>query len=343
MAASHRRITMVDVAARAGVSHSTVSRVLSGGHNVHPDTHQVVLAAVRELGYTVNHGARTLAGGRSSVVGVVVYDFASPYVSEFLQAMENTLTNAGLSMLVGSAHGSPDDPQRHIARITQHNVCDGLILLFPGYYRYFIDEFNRQTLPFVFIDEPESAIADTVYVDNEGGTRTAIKHLVDLGHQRIGFIGGYIRTAAGAHRLEAYKAAVREFGISSDPDLMVGGDFREPGGFAGADQLLSLDDPPTAIFAGSDGSALGAISACQAHRRRVPEDVSVIGFDDLGIAATARPPLTTIRQPLSQVADRALEALERRIVNPTHAFEQIRIGTKLIVRESTGPAPANST
>ncbi len=331
---------MVEVAERAGVSHSTVSRVLSGAVGVHPETRDVVLRAVQEMGYTVNSGARSLAGGRSSVVGVVVYDFESVYVARFVTAMERVLSAAGYSMLLGSAQGRDVDPHPHIAQLAQHNICDGLILLFPGYHRSFLDERNRQTLPFVLIDQPGSPIADSVYVDNYGGVRQAVEYLAELGHRRIGYIGGHMMTAAGRHRLDGFRQALHELQLDTDERLLAEGDFRQPAAYEGTRQFLALDDPPTAIFAGSDDAAVAVIAACQEQGFEVPNDMSVVGFDDLPLAELARPPLTTIRQPLDQVAERALEQLIRRIEEPKRGFEELRLATTLVERESTGPPPA---
>ncbi len=332
---------MVDVAERAGVSHSTVSRVLTGSAGVHPETRAVVVDAIRDLGYVVNKGARSLAGGKSSVIGVVVFDFTSRYVSSFLAEMEKTLAQYGYSMLLGSAQGSPANPLPHIRQIVQQNICDGLVLLFPGYHRFFVDERNRQTLPFVLIDEPGSPVADCVYIDNRRGTYLAFEHLAKLGHRRIGFIGGHKVTAAGQHRLEGFMAATHELGLSADPELLRDGDWGTYRGFEAATELFALADPPTAIFAGSDEAAQGVLAACYEHQLRVPDDISLVGFDDLPIASQSRPPLTTIRQPLDQVTERAFEQLLRRIEHPKLGYEEIKVQPSIVIREST--APVSST
>lgn len=334
---------MVDVAERAGVSHSTVSRVLSGQAVVHPETQALVLEAVQDLGYVVNKQARALAGGYSGVIGVVVYQITSLYVGKFLSDLEKHLADSGYMLLLASTHGYQQEgssPIPYVRRLVQHNICDGLILLFPGYQKLYVDERNRQTLPFVLVDEPETAAGDSVYIDHKVGTRLAMDHLADLGHHRIGFIGGLTISPTSRHRQEVYIAVTHERGLSTDPELMRDGDFGQRRAIEATGELLSLKDPPTAIFAGCDDAAIGVIKACREHGLSVPDDISVIGYDDLQIAETSIPALTTVHQPIEQLTERALTRLLWRIENPSLAFEETRVLPTLVVRDSTAPPPS---
>ncbi len=332
------RVTMEEVAERAGVSHSTVSRVLADHPNVHGDTRSRVLLAVEELGYVVHPGARSLAGGKRGIIGVMVLDLTSAYINQVVQFLDAAMMAEDYAMLLGTTRNRGNEPGEYTRQLEAEGLCDGVILVLPGQHETFSSALSNRSIPYVLLDHPFSPHADSVLADNKSGTYQAVAHLADLGHRRVGFVGGLLSTAAGRDREEAFRQAAVDFNFDQDIELFVDGDFREHTAYDATIKLLSLDSRPSAIFASADAAAIGALAACRRLGLDVPGDISVVGFDDLPISKTARPALTTVHQPLGVLAERGVDLLLRRIADPDKAAEHIQLGTHLVVRESTGPA-----
>jgi LacI family transcriptional regulator len=217
-------------------------------------------------------------------------------------------------------------------------MADGLLVLLPRDLGSYVETLNQQHFPFVLIDYPaDENRVPSVIASNWQGAYDAISYLIAIGHKRIGIITGFMEIAAAVNRLEGYKAALSDHGIAYDDSLVYRGDFFQPDGFLGANALLDLSHPPTAIFASNDVSAFGAIDAIRNRGLRIPEDISVIGFDDIPQAQYSFPKLTTVRQPLEQMGRIGTQMLLRRIANPNLPVERLKVSTELIIRESCQP------
>ena len=324
---------MKDVAREAGVSHSTVSRVLTGRVPVHTDTAKAVREAVTAVGYRAHPGIHS----RNRVITVLILDFQSPYTTNLVELFDKALADANYSMILTTARGELTIPEAYVDNIIRYNLCDGLIVVLPGVNDSFLKHVDRHRLPFVHIDQPNRTLGDSVSADNTQGTRIAVEHLAALGHRRVGCITGFRNSVAADVRLKEFHKVSADLGLDVDPDLVAEGDFGQKQGYHATQKFLALSKPPTAIFAGSDLAASGSVAACRDHGLRVPEDISVIGFDNLPYSKWTRPALTTISQPFEQITKEAVDLLRRRIENPFEPAEQIVLRTELVVRESTGP------
>jgi len=332
-------VTIVDVARAAGVSHSTVSRVLNGRPHIKAATRAKVEKAVSELGYVANLSARSLAGGRLGLIGLVVLDLTSSYITEVVRGVDSALAEAGLDLMLCTTHEREQRERAYVERLSV-GLCDGLIVLLPSLVDRYAGELNARNYPFVLVDHDGAGEATSIVSRNEEGARHAAAHLAELGHRRIGCITGNLNISAGRDRLTGWNRAVAELGLDDDPALIVEGDFRPELGEAGARHLAGLDPRPTAIFAGSDASALGAAAALAELGLSIPDDMSLVGFDDTPVAATAQPPLTTVRQPMCEMGREAVRQLIARIEEPDQPVIHVELPTELVVRSSTARAPS---
>jgi LacI family transcriptional regulator len=331
------QVTIIDVAREANVSYSTVSRVVNNKSYVKPETRQRVLEAMDQLGYQANLQARSLAGGRSNVIGLLVHGTISQYTGEIIRGIDDVLVPARYEMMLYTSHHGQIKEVEQINMMAR-GLADGLLLLLPLNPEQYLDSLRRQSFPYVLIDQKGDSTKDaSVTAASREGTYKAIRYLIELGHRRIGFIAGTLEIAVAMERLEAYKQALSDYRIPLDPQLVKEGDFLQPSGFAGGNALLSLPTPPTAIFASSDMMALGVMDAARTHGLRIPEDLSLIGFDDIPMAAVAHPGLTTVRQPLEEIGRIATEILLRAIENPEDPPEVVVVPTELIIRGTTAP------
>jgi LacI family transcriptional regulator len=327
------------VAARAGVSVASVSRVLNHSKPVADETRDRVLAAVRDLNYSIDQRARGLRRQKSGTLGLVVSDVGNPFFSRVIRSIEAVTYESGHSLFLCNSDEDPERERFHM-QVMEAQRIDGVIVL-P------VTNSGRALLPLLDHDIPvvcldrgvDDVDLDTVLVDNVTGAALAVAHLIALGRRRIGIIGGRASTP-GFERLAGYRQALAAAGIAQDPDLVRHGDFKEEGGCAEALALLNLPEPPTAIFAINHPMTLGALTAIRARGLRVPTDVSVVGFDDTPWAALLDPPLTTIAQPTDELGTAAarllLERVDRHYAGPAR---RIVLPPRLVVRASTGPAP----
>ena len=330
-------VTIKDVAQEAGVSHSTVSRVLNNNPHVKPEKRKRVLDAMTRLGYVVNQQARSLAGGRSQVIGVLVHDLGTPYTAEVLYGIEEELATAQYDLMLYTTHRRKTRESIYVNTLTR-GMTDGLLLLLPLNPGAYLETLRQQQFPYVVIDNQGfDDFSPTVFADNLYGATAAMRYLIELGHRRIGFIMGSTEIQSAIHRLEAYKAVLAEAGIAFDPALVVEGDFTQNGGYEATRDLLDLAEPPTAIFAGNDLSAFGAIELIRSRDLSIPGDISIIGFDDLPQAATTHPALTTVRQPLRQMGRIAAQMLLEYIQNPQQSPASVVLETQLVTRASCAP------
>ncbi len=329
-------ITLADVGKRVGVSGVTVSNVINNRGGTSAATQAKVWAAIRETGYVANLAARSLAGGRTRTVGVLVPDLSTQYASEIVRGVSEAVATSGLEMLVSTTHdGALERRQVDLLK----GITDGLIFLLPYESQNAgqddVRSFDFQGQPVVAIEyRPGAHPFPTVNIDDYGGTEQAIRYLISLGHRRIGFIGGPAGRLASETRLNAYRDALAEGGLAVDPNLLKRGDFTQPTGFAAARELLELTDPSTAIFATNDLSAFGVIEAVKHHGLRIPEAISVVGFDDVPMASQVFPPLTTVKRPLEQLGKTAVNLLLAKLRGET-TEANVTLPTHLVVRATT--------
>lgn len=329
--------TIVDVARAAGVSVSTVSRVLNNKPDVAADTRETVLAAIQRLGYVANPSARRLAGGRTGIIGLIVPDITTAYTVEIVRGVGEAVNEAGYDLVlytVVQRHEGAERERTWLSMLSR-GLVDGLVLVLP---RSMADELlalSNRGLPIVLIDHRGiDTNLPSVCATNVEGALEATRYLLSLGHQRIGFITGTLQYRAGSDRLAGYRLALAQAGIAFDPTLVVEGDFSRQRGYEGALALMRQPDPPTAIFASNDVSAFGALDALRDLGLRVPEDVSLVGFDDIPAAAEVRPSLTTVHQPLVDMGRHGAQLILALLNGQMDAPQRIELPTRLIVRSS---------
>jgi LacI family transcriptional regulator, galactose operon repressor len=297
-----RRATIRDVAARAGVSHQTVSRVINRNPNVAPTTQERVLAAIRELGYVPSPLARGLISNRTHSLGIVADDISDGFLARMVAGAEAEARRRGYYLMIGSVE--PDDDERGYLRLMLERRVEGLIVARPS-VPITLDELlpaRDAGIPLVGVGVTDLPGFPVVDVDNRQGGYDATRHLLEYGHTRIATIVGPREWPSAAARLEGYRRALREAGVPEDPALVEHAtDWGLATGREAAARLLESSVDFTAIFAHSDLIALGAIRQLRDAGRRVPDDVSVVGYDDLPVADYVEPALTTVHQPMQEV------------------------------------------
>jgi LacI family transcriptional regulator len=328
------RVTIHDVAAEAGVSFGTVSRVINNDAHVKKETRERVQSAIKRLNYVANRQARSLAGGKTNSIGVLVPDLGTGYTGEIIRGIDAELSLAGLDLILYTTHRTPRKEANYVANLAS-GMVDGLLILLPRQPADFINNMTAQRFPFVLIDhQGTGSDCPAVGAMNWSGGYSATEYLIKLGHERVGFITGSMDLGCAVDRLAGYRSALKTYHIEEDPDLIYEGDFFQPDGYAGALELLDLADPPTAIFASNDVMAMGVMDAIRHRDLRVPDDVSVIGFDDIPQASLVRPALTTINQPLEKMGRVATQLLLGLLDDPEKGAERIELPTQLVIRDS---------
>lgn len=321
------------VADAAGVSAATVSRILNGTAGVRDDKRRAVDDAIARLGFVPDPAARSLAGGRTLSIGVVTQAIDSPFYGGALRGIEDELSRAGYSPLFVSGRWSARNEARCIETLRTRRV-DGIIVLTGRLSDAALAKSARE-LPVVVTGR--SLQASGLYAldfDNTEGARLATQHLLALGHRRIAFITGDLRHSDGRQRQDGYRAALQAAGCPFVPELVVPGDFTEASGLAAAERLIESGTPFSAIFASNDQMAFGAALALHRRRLRVPEDVSLVGFDDLSLAVYATPPLTTIHHPVYELGQLAAQAMLQLLAGDTPTLQLP--APRLMERESSG-------
>jgi DNA-binding LacI/PurR family transcriptional regulator len=342
MVPAKKRVTIKDVAARAGVSYQTVSRVINNSFDVSESTRRKVQQAIADLDYRPSLAARSLPGRRSYVIGFIV-----PYDPDYLITDPNLLAQISGADAEANAHGynlllstAGDSKQGLEAyeRFVRNHVGDGALVIETASSKAGGELLARQDYPYVSLGHDlGNPNAYLVSSDNRDGGKQVTRHLLEKGHQRIGIINGPpIGAVAGLQdRLEGHLQALTEAGLSFDPTLMVYGDYTRHSGELATRQLLTLPAPPTAIFALNDRMAMGAIRTLQAAGLRVPEDVAVVGYDDIPTAADFNPSLTTVRGLAKKVGQVAAQMLFKLIAGETVEEREVILPTELVIRGSS--------
>jgi len=345
--------TIADVAARAGVSTATVSRVLAGLGGARADTRERVLAAARELGYRPSGVARSLKLRTTRTLGLIVTDIENPFFPELVRAVEDAAREGGYAILLCNAADDPDREMAYLNLLVDRRV-DGVVVAASSLGVRHGEWLAAAPLPIVLVNcAPAGTGLPSIASDNRSGGRLAAEHLLGLGHRRLGVLTAPARNVDGPDRLEGVRDAVRAAlgGIAAEPIPVTIGEARVSGGERAMCDLLATAPDATAVVAYNDLMAIGAIRAIRAAGRRVPEDVSVIGFDDVDLAAYVDPPLTTIAQATAEMGRwavaRLADALAARGDGNGHAPESPRVSAAdrlllpvaLVVRGSTAPPP----
>lgn len=330
-------ITMSDVARAADVSTATVSRVVNGHYGVSASTTAKVRATIERLGYESSLVATSLRRSRTNVLGLVTHSFQS-YTAEVLRGVMEALRRSGFDLIIyanSDLYGTYSQgwEQRHLTRLSG-TLTDGCIVVTPW------DDVQSRT-PVVAIDPARNSTTPSVTADNLAGATAAVEHLLGLGHRRIGFIGGRASMVAAWLRSEGYRQALAGAGLTVDPTLVAGGDFNPDSAAPLARRMLDRADPPTAIFAASDGMALKVLEVAQSLGLAVPDDLSVVGFDNIPESALAAPALTTVDQSMYQLGYEAARMLTSLVTGDGEGTRAMVLPTRLVIRDSTAP-PRNT-
>lgn len=325
--------TQEDVARRAKVSRALVSLVMRDAPNVSPSSRRKVLRAAQELGYRPNAFARSLASKRVRTLGVLVNDVANPYFGGLYASLAKAAFRAGYDILTAPGIGVPRSEPALVETLLEHRVA-GLVLLSPLMRTSDLRRASMTRPTVVVGREVTIADVDVVTADEVQAARCVVARLTELGHRKIAHINGG-RNRPATDRAAAYRLAVEEAGLDA---MEFSGAFTQSGGKHGARALLDVDGMPTALIAANDLCALGAIGLFQAHGLRVPEDISVVGYDDSQIAQLDLVQLTSVRQPIDKFARVAVSTLVARIEDPARPRSVQRLGTVLVERHSVGPA-----
>ncbi|MFN2168595.1 MAG: LacI family DNA-binding transcriptional regulator [Anaerolineae bacterium] len=333
-------VTIYDVAKRAGVGIGTVSRVLNDSPNVRNETRQRVLSAIETLNYSPSPIARRLSLRKTLTVGVIAPFFTRPSVVERLRGIEAVIAESDYDLVVYNVE-TPSRRDAYFFHIPTSNRVDGLIVLSLKPNDEDVLRWNSARIPIVLVDADHPDLS-RVLIDDIGGGYLATQHLIELGHRRIAFVGDPEHLAfdftSSAHRYEGYRRALADYGLNYRSGYFQAAEHGQEVAAQVTRNLLSLEQPPTAIFAASDTQAFGVIEAARELGVRVPGDLSVVGFDDLELAAYLK--LTTVRQPLVESGLRGIELLLQAIDDPNGEVVCDQLPLELVVRQSTAPPPA---
>lgn len=323
---------MVEVAERAGVSPATVSRVLNGARSVRPEYRERVLAAVAELDYRPNRLASNLRRRKAGMIGVLVSDIENPHFTRMVRAVEDAAYRRGYRVLLCNTDETPEKQRSYLEVLAAERVL-GVLISPSDPYGEEIGALLDLGIPVVAFDRTVADVrADAVVADNVGGARVATEHLIRAGHERIGFVGGSVRIETGAGRLAGYESAMREAGLESHP---ANGGFRINSGREAVGRLLA-ESPLTALVMGNNLTTIGALEALRERGLRVPDDVALVAVDDPFWAGLVEPPLTTLSQPVREMADRSVDLLFERIEGRREEPRRVVFGFELVVRGSCG-------
>jgi DNA-binding LacI/PurR family transcriptional regulator len=332
------KTSIKDIARAAGVSHSTVSRALSDSPLVNEATRARIHRLALEMGYSPDAGARSLVRGHTCTVGVVVTTIADPFSAEVVEGIEGTAYAHGYSVILAA---SQDEPEREIAAVEmlRSKRVDAVIVTSSRVGALHQERLGAAGVPVILLNSHSQGSAPhtfSVRVDDQHGARLATEHLLTLGHRRIAHIAGLIGHSPSADRLTGYRAALNEAGISFDPARVISGTGRPTGGELALTQLMALATRPTAVFCYNDMTAIGLLRAARAVGLIVPDDLAVVGFDDITFAAYVSPSLTTVAQPKFEMGQRAMQMALSLMSSRDEGMGDVVLQGRLVVRETTG-------
>ncbi len=331
-------VTLEEIARLSGTSRSTVSRVINQDPHVSPDTYAKVMEVVRRMNYQPNAAARSLAAGHSRILGLVIPTtvsslFTDPYFPILIQGVSSACLAQDYSVMLWLADAEYE--RRTIRQVLYNGFIDGVVVSSMAVDDPVVEALVESSIPFVLVGRhPTNSRVNYVDVDNCRGAEEMVGHLFRAGYRRIATITGPYNAVSGLDRLEGYRAALRSRNLAIDEDLIVESDFSEMGGYRAMQRLLEVH--PQAVFVASDSMAVGALRAVQDAGLRVPEDIAVVGFDDMPFAARTTPALTTIRQPIQKMGAMAAEMLIDLIMHPSEGGRRVILPTELVIRASCG-------
>ncbi len=332
------RMDIRTIARAASVSIATVSRVMNNVPTVNPRMAKRVWEVIDQLDYFPNTQARALVSGRSRIFGLIVSEITNPFFPELIQGFEDIAVEHGYEILVSSTNYDPKRMSHCIRRMLERKV-EGVAVMTFGIEEPLLDQLARRKVPLVFIDVgPKRPSVSVLKVDYHHGIRQGVQHLAAMGHRDIAFISGPMALHSAQSRRAAFLSSLKECGIVPESSWIVEGDHTMEGGTAKMEELLATKKRPTAVMCSNDMTAIGVLHKLYRAGLRVPDDLSVIGFDDIHIAEVTIPPLTTVQMSRFELARSAVMALRAHVENPNDPAPQREydISTDLIVRESTG-------
>jgi len=327
--------TMKDVAAYAGVSTATVSRVLSAQGGVRKELELRVREAIQALNYRPNQSARRLRARKSRIIGVLVPDIQIPFFATIVVEIDKVLQKAGYLLLLGNTNDTLAGEQAHIDIFLSEEVSG--VIFAPADFN---DTSNyagliKAGVPMVAIDRvPGDLKVDTVQVENQHAASLAVRHFIEEGHSRIGFIAGPRRISTSTERQAGYEQTLKEAGIALHPDLVQQGGYVIEGGYQAMRRLMDLPEPPSAVLTSNNLMTLGALRYIHEKAYNIPEDISIIGYDDLAWASALKPPLSVIAQPESEIGLMAARLMLDRLSNPDSFTKHVTLEAQLILRSS---------
>ncbi|HEX8733915.1 MAG TPA: LacI family DNA-binding transcriptional regulator [Pyrinomonadaceae bacterium] len=328
-----------EVAREAGVSTATVSHVINNTRYVSEEVRARVLKAIEQCRYYPNAHARSLASGRSRIIGLVISDIVNPFFPELVKAIEAAAFEHGYDIMLSNTNYDTERTSHYVRRFIERKIA-GVAVMTSEMDKKLVDELAQREVPVVFLDVGEPGLhMNNLRVDYDEGIEQAILHLVALGHRRIAFIGGNTNLRSSRRRLEAFRKTMQQL-FPDAPELVFYGNFRIEGGQRAASEILvtQSENLPTAVVCANDLTAIGAVSEFEAAGLNVPRDISIVGFDNIAFAALTKPALTTVNLPLNELGRRAIEVLIRSVEDSEQQGIEIRIPTNLIIRQSTAPA-----
>jgi len=327
-----------EIARRARVSTATVSRAINRVPTVDPQLAKRVWKVVDELGYYPNTQARALVSGRSRIFGLIVSEFTNPFFPEIVQTFENLAVENNYEILLTSTVNDPKRMELSVRRMIERRV-DGVAILTFGMEETLLEHLRYRKVPLVFVDVgPDVRGIANIKINYQSGIRQAVQHLAALRHTRIAFVTGPLHLKSALARRESFKACMTEIGLS--PDLIVVGDHRLEGGMRALAELSSLSVRPTAVLCSNDMTAIGVMRQAYEQNINIPDDLSVVGFDDIRLAEFTTPPLTTVQMSQKELAKIAFRALLNEVEcdPPSHERHEYELQTSLVLRRSTALA-----
>ncbi|GAA2432852.1 LacI family DNA-binding transcriptional regulator [Actinomadura vinacea] len=327
-------VTIRDVARTAGVSPATVSRVLNGDDRVAPDLRERVLATVSSLGYRPNHQARNLRRQATTVLGVIISDITNPFFTSMVRGVEDAASEAGYSVVLANADEDPEKELSYLEVAAAEQMAG--VLVSPASHETRVDLLTDRNIPVVTVDRWLPAVElDRVTVDNHRAAKDATLHLAEQGCRRIGLVAGRPGTTTGSSRLAGYKAGLEQAGLPLDENLIVSGGFRIEGGREATRRLLNLPHPPDGLFVANNLMTIGTIDTLDEAGLRYPDDIALVGFDDMAPILGLRSAITTVRQPTYEIGRRATDLLLRRVRGEDFPSRHIVLQAELTVRQSS--------
>jgi len=329
-----------EVARLAKVSTATVSRTINGSDKVTPETSERVRRAIEQLGFYPNTWARALGSGRSSLYGLIISDITNPFFPELVKSFEDIAVQNGQEVLVANTNYDPARAELCVRRMLQRKV-DGVAMMTSEMDPRFITEFQNREIPLVFLDTGNAQkLTSNILVDYASGIDAAVEHIIGLGHTEIAFISGPVTLRSAVIRREAFIGCLKRTGLGAG--LMEEGNHKVDGGHEAMTRLLNRKKRPTAVLTSNDMTAIGALGAIHEKGLRVPEDISLVGFDDIQITAFTQPALTTVRLSRDEIARVAFRALYS-VRQGDGKGAEYRVVTRLVLRGSTGPAAGSTS